>query len=397
MLRLPYSEIAPLRPAREANVIRARRALLAVCLCSLALAAPPQERRGLTQSAKLERVLRALAKKENATLFADLPATRELPEALPTFSGREAMISLAKLLDRRWQEVEGMQVFSRRPSLTTQSPQYDSLLLLKWVGSLEGDTLKKLTDGSLTGAEIPDSERADILLSLPWPDNVRSLLPGRLSNVRLMAYATIAFEYSDPATGRKIVESVPLGEPNVQELAPLAEARSPTPLASPRSGPLDFGPGSVMTLEEILKRAEKAFGVTYAFDGRIAASKYFINGKLDRTTFETALAIVTDLGRIEAAAAGEDLIQQELGAALSEMLTARARKRLGTLMDRAMSRGNATAGELISALPQLAASFARKKLDAATSIKLYPQIEVYGDLGGVGSNGWKNAVGIAIR
>lgn len=230
--------------------------------------------------------LRAICEAEDieAMVFDIEPAYRHVEPWTERY-GAEAMRLLGYGAKRRWIQVDGVQVFTRvgfnyRATRSTET-------LLSILASLDEEGIRRLGNEGLTLGEL-GSIGDQMLPYLAWDPPMAKILMDRGSNIHVQARFAPQFEYTDPKTGRVVTDqlgSVDTGPPWTQQEA-ATHRREPVPYEPHRPGPLDFGPGKVITLREFKSEAQAVFDTVYEIDARLMTAPVFVRGSMTKETFE---------------------------------------------------------------------------------------------------------------
>lgn len=246
-------------------------------------------------SAKWETSLKQAVRDTDAVIFFDVNLQSQ-PPSVGTLKGEQAMQALAWDTSRRWVQAKGIQVFTRTLGKNDVRSISRAAHATAWLQSLSKSDLQQLEAGtfSLSGA---DNRWQDVLRYLASANpGMGTAMAENGDRLGIRVQLAPSFEYINPKTGKKARSSLPLlpTSPSVPIAAGLAAGKQPSrALAKPSEGPLDFGDGSILTLQEIATKAKAQLGVDYTFDRRLAESSFFVSGKLDAEAFEEAMAVLT--------------------------------------------------------------------------------------------------------
>jgi hypothetical protein len=69
---------------------------------------------------------------------------------------------------------------------------------------------------------------------------------------------------------------------------------APAPLGRQDDGAVDFGDGEILTLHDVITKAERALGVRMWFDGRLSQTRLFLSGTFTEKRLLAVLTCVTE-------------------------------------------------------------------------------------------------------
>jgi len=251
---------------------------------------------------KWEHALQPIARREGASLFFDVNLALPPPimqEDRPY--GTLAMRRLGELMKRRWRQIDGIQVFTRSDENDPTDYRYFDEHILDWLQSLSPQDRTALTQGKLPLSRVDPVTRESIV---SWAINLNPGMAATFLERGDEAGLGMAFnptiEWQDLKTGEHRWWTIELSRPSVtlaggsSGAAPAAfPSEAPRALDRPAPGQLDFGPGQVLELKDILKRAEAVYGIRYNSDLRLAHATFFVNGRFSRATLADVLKAAT--------------------------------------------------------------------------------------------------------
>lgn len=244
--------------------------------------------------------LTKVARTEHASLCADVDDTytpAQLEYERP--DGERGMDRVSGATDRTWTLVEGVYVFRRRydeDDLRLQSPDR---AVMDFLLSLGVTDLQRLRQGDLAFSTLP----APTQRRLRWA----------IAKVGRGVGDSMLAQYPDSFGMRLVLDAVAraqsrTGDGAIQiSLQPDAAKVPPPkgagitalePLGRPSDGGVDFGDGVVITLGEIIDRAQTAFGRMIQFDDRLRSSRYFMSGRFTQPRLLAVVAAVTEPLRV---------------------------------------------------------------------------------------------------
>ncbi|GIV03113.1 MAG: hypothetical protein KatS3mg015_1943 [Fimbriimonadales bacterium] len=310
--------------------------------------------------------------------------------------GAESMRILGYATKRRWLQVDGVQVFTRVGFSFRPPGMTDTLMAI--LSGLDEDGVRRLTEQGLTLGDL-GSAADQMLPYLAWDPSMAKVLVERGQNIRVQATFAPQFEYTDPKTGRRVVDQ--LGE--VDTGPPWTEAEvaaHPLPFVpyDPHTpGTLDFGPGAVITLDEFRRKAELAFGTGYELDARLMNAPLFVRGSMSQATFEkiyNEVASAVPPAAIRRSSREEAL--RELLESKASLLAQGARNLHGLTPDDFLNGRTLTAGEMAQLDPKMGEYLKDIGLSPSDRIRLRPGVMFTFDAGGTRTIGFANAGGKRI-
>lgn len=264
----------------------------------------PERRAYLTEYWR--RVLTPVAVVESRPFFFDInlispPNVFRVAEP----AGTRTMKLLARLTQRQWQQVHGVQVFTREVDDDPSSAAYFEHRALDWMRSLSPDDRQALMKGKLRLDQVDPAFRENII---SWAINLQPAMASVLLNRGSRAGLEVGFNpvivWKDARTGESQSASIhtpypPIDVPSdAHSASPAGPGQGSAPadvLETSMPGPLDFGQGKVLELKEILALAKGAFGVRYNSDSRLDHATFFVSGQFRRDVFNDVLKAATTL------------------------------------------------------------------------------------------------------
>lgn len=340
--------------------------------------------------------LKSICKTENAVLFFDIDLFTHPPEVWERAFGYEVMPLLASAYERKWEEVEGVQVFSRHGVPIVGGSVPDSKKLIDWLDTLSEAEVLALCSGQMNLGYVGHAFK-DELRSMAGKDGsaIRVLME-RGDNIDLSLKFAAQIEYSDPESGKRIVRALPMFDHSAHHLysKPKENMKPPsiTPLRRPELGPIDFGEGVVLSLVEIIRKAEEIFNVRYSIDGRFVDSMIFVSGSMPRETFDKALEMITtsqpSIPRELRPVDFSDEIIDFLKSSGRHLFDTSETELFGIAKDDYLSRKNMNVGELMQKDPRLQAFFKDLGLDSSANVRLRAGLMFEMDAGGTRQVGY---------
>jgi hypothetical protein len=152
----------------------------------------------------------------------------------------------------------------------------------------------RLSQGRLEFSSLPSSLQARLRFAIATlgsglGDSMLAQYPDRIG-MRLVfePVATVKARTNDgTVTLMLLPEKTPVPVP------PDVQGRDPDPIGRPQDGTLDFQDGSILSLQEIMDRAEITFGKAFSYDRRIAQTRYFVCGTFTEPRFLKVIEAVT--------------------------------------------------------------------------------------------------------
>lgn len=242
-------------------------------------------------------LLKRYAVTEQVSLFVDVDLeTIPHPFVIESPVGTVGLDRLGVAIDRSWSLVDGAYIFKRRiesGDLRAETPIQHVNNFLKPLGVID---LNALRLGSLTFASLNPNQQSSLRFVIANAndgvgDSMLARYPSQIG-MRLVFDSKIS-TISKSNDGNATFEI-----PNENSIVPIPKQLNietvVEPLGSPSDGTLDFGSGEILTLSDIIQRAQLAFGTDFSFDKRLATSVYFICGKYTPRRFITTLTAVTE-------------------------------------------------------------------------------------------------------
>jgi hypothetical protein len=228
----------------------------------------------------------------DADLTDDAPYTPYTPPR-----GASAMRALARATQRRWEQLDGVQLFIQTGSAEDDPASRDDYSrVVQWLISLSPDDMKLLTTGRFDLSDLTPKAREpliDMACDIKPFMSFVFLEQGEAASLQLKFLPSVQWARSKTRDGGWMLLHTKddFTRPAAHGAAP---PRLPDePLEQAPRGPLDFGRGRVLTLEQIVVAARTAFGISFSMDRRLWNTSYFICGSYDEPTFEAAIAEVT--------------------------------------------------------------------------------------------------------
>ena len=273
--------------------------MISLTLATLTLlqTATSQEAQASEHEKRWTAYLRSLVKDEQTQLvfdFTPMPVPDQPEEHLGLFG----LDVLARRANRVRIEIDGVQVFARKQPTGSREINSNAMQLLALLSSLDADTLRRLCTDGMKLSELPVSQMRDVLLSLPLsPADCVRAAKGENLKIALDLFADFTFKVKDTGEvksgklytdrfGRWISEASKAGAENASTIPTALVQAPPKP---PDDGELDFGEGSILKLDDVIKKAALAFGKRYFCDSRLSESKYFFSGKFTVERFEKTM------------------------------------------------------------------------------------------------------------
>lgn len=260
-----------------------------------------------------ERTLSAIAASEHTSLFFFVPVNTFAPRvSISAPHGKETMRALASTYYLDWRQVGGVQVF--RWLNMTEVLRASTRSIFTTLVNQDADTLSKLMTSGLNLYELDEATADAVRGQVSACPGLGLALLDNSDVARVALDITPRFTFTDLRTGQsRTAELSPRQRPdglfNMNELNRKGASvkRNLVPLAEQEPSRLDFGPGKVRTLADIIARAAAAFGVDYELDPRIAANTYFVCGRMSKGSFEGALEFATAVPAVRPQAPRLDL------------------------------------------------------------------------------------------
>jgi len=239
--------------------------------------------------------LRTVARVERASLCVDVDESVR-PAALlyERPDGERGLDRVAVALGRSRSVVEGVQVFSRRldaDGMSRYTAHEHAMGFLKSLGVTE---TSRLSQGTLDFSSLPSPVQARLRYAIATlgnglGDSMLAQYPDRIG-MRLVfePVATVRAQTNDgTVTLMLLPEKTPVPVP------PATQVRAVDPLGRPLDGALDFQDGSILSLREIMDRAEITFGKAFSYDRRLSQTRYFVSGTFTEPRFLKVIEAVT--------------------------------------------------------------------------------------------------------
>lgn len=213
------------------------------------------------------------------------------------------------------------------------------------------------------------------------------------------------FEYTNPKTGASRVDQLGSMDANRPPRMSVPESgadrRTPIPYEPHKPGPLDFGLGKVMTLQEFKLAAEKQFATVYEIDGRLMSSPVFVRGSMTKETFGKVYREVASAQHpLEAEPAPtqqEPSLAELLGTTASALAEASAEDLYGLKPDDFINGRTMTVGQLAALDPSIREQLAGLGLGPSDQVRLKPGVIFIFDAGGSRTVGFSDAGGKRIE
>lgn len=250
-----------------------------------------------------ERWLRSLRRCFNGfsqNVVFDVRATNVAPEAAflnssdtSIWSEKEFANLIGQMCYRQSDLVQHTWVFHK----TAFVAGTDSLRQCSWLEHLKGAELKALCGDGLSFYDLSPQSQTFLARNMPIRGLQNQISQGKFVSVqiRLMFRAT-----GKSAKGETIDIPMLIGD-RLSLAATEARERLEKqfhPLVKPYkvgphpSGALDFSKGEIVTLESLIDKASKAFGLKYLGDSRLGQSILYLQGKFNEQNFKEAVAMV---------------------------------------------------------------------------------------------------------
>lgn len=300
--------------------------------------------------------------------------------------GVAGMRILGRGLGAKWVQINGVQTFGYAHY---DAEPVDAVLWSVLLG-LDPDAKKRLSSGELTLADLGPAG-ADIALAVAFDPSMATILLERGGAAKVQANFAVHGRYVDPSSGRTRYVFFDTGADGGPPVTPEPEGDATplfayVPLKPHTGGPLDYGSGSVMTLEEFRDRAQDAFGARYYLDSRLRNEYVYARGSMDQETFELVYrevaSAVPPLRMPEHLTAAQEEIArlvEEMG--LSEA-DAAVLERMGLSLGDVFGGKGITASELASRDPSLRARLEAYGVPPDAVIQLRGGLELALDPGG---------------
>ncbi len=249
-----------------------------------------------------EEACKEVTTKEKCAAFIDLTrAQNDVPPNLAYAqpAGLRAMRALARALHLQYKQAGGIQTFFQGDSSQNAWLNRDIDYAIRAMAGMNDKDFKALLDGTLylSDTDDPVREAFERIGGAERDMNYVMLDQYTKMRVQLSIYAKVKY-IDNAASAFKVFDliSPPHSGKNLTPVvSPQPKAATITVLAHPVRGELDFGPGSVMPLSQILKTASKAFNCAYELDPRIKHMVCFVSGSMTRPVFETSLALISNV------------------------------------------------------------------------------------------------------
>ncbi|RME20939.1 MAG: hypothetical protein D6800_12650 [Candidatus Zixiibacteriota bacterium] len=345
-----------------------------------------------------EEALRKICDTEGiAAMVFDIEPTYQHVEPWTKRYGAEAMRLLGYGAKRRWVQIDGVQVFTRVGFDYRATRSTETLLAL--LAGLDEESLKRLSSEGLSLGDLGSMGDA-MLPYLAWDPAMAKILLDRGPNVQVQAQFAPQFAYRDPKTGRVVTDQlgfVDTGPPWSQSNVP-SQPREPVPYEPHRPGPLDFGPGKVMTLREFKAKAQAVFGTVYEIDARLMTAPVFVRGSMSKETFEKVYQEVASAQHpVEIRPVSQDDLLRELLETKAGSLAQDAKDKLWGLSPDDFIQGKTmTVGELAKLDPSISEYMESLGLSPSDQVQLKPGVIFTFDAGGTRTIGFANAGGKRI-
>jgi hypothetical protein len=339
--------------------------------------------------------LQQIARQENCAIFADLSDLDKTTPPGVDYSkraGARAMRLFAQAFHLQWKQIANIQTFSQGDGSQVFGFRADITSMVRCLASMSDQDFRSLVTDRLYLSEAEGQTR-DVLEHMAGVESymVSTILDqGDSMSAKLQVYPKVQFV--DAATGNVKQADIDLMGPRMQEppvsKKPAHTSSAEPALPQPRRGELDFGPGSVLKMNEVLMKAYKVFHTIYTVDTRVANAHCFISGSMTQPAFEQALAQITFVAPVRHLDTRRDDVTNDLAvikARLKSLLgggtldTSQLRAYLGTLSPEdqtqlkqlygvtesvdygsIFSDGPVNVGQLCAGRPGLAAALARQ-------------------------------------
>lgn len=301
--------------------------------------------------------------------------------------GVAGMRMLGRALQAKWTQVNGVQTFG---FAHYDSEPRDSSL---WsaLRDLDPATKRRLTSGNLTLADL-GPVGGEVALACALDPAMATIMLERGGSARLQANFAVHGRWVDPNTGKARHVFFDTGADGGPPVSP--EPDDPgTPLFAyaplkPHvgSGPLDYGSGSVMTLEQFRNRAQDVFGARYYLDSRLRDEYVYVRGTMDQETFELVYREVATAVPPVRMPEYLTATHEEIARLIDEMgisdADAATLERMGLSLGDVLDGKTITAGELASQDPSLRARLRAFGIPDDATIQLQGGLELSIDPGG---------------
>ena len=155
-------------------------------------------------------------------------------------------------------------------------------------------------------------------------------------------------------------------------VAPVLDAKPPT-------GSLDFSAGQVVSLASFVDRASKAFHKNYIFDGRLADSTYYVQGRFSEAAFLKSAGKATEAIPVQEPDGQSEQRRKSMMKALLDKVMKLVDPSLapkGMQYDDVLRGDKFSASDLVNADPGLQAGFQRNGIDPNAQFSISPRLRI---------------------
>jgi hypothetical protein len=301
--------------------------------------------------------------------------------------GVAGMRILGRSLGAKWVQINGVQTFG----YANYDAEPVDAVLWSALRALGSDAKKRLATGDLTLADLGPAA-ADIALAVCRDPAMATIMLERGGAAKVQANFAVHGRWVDPSTGKTRYIFFETGADGGPPASPEPEDKGTTLFAyaplKPHTGvgPLDYGSGAVMTLEEFRNRAQDAFGARYYLDSRLRGEYVYARGKMDQETFELVYREVASAVPPVRMPEHVSATQEEIARFVEQMGIADADaailERMGLSLGDVLGGRGITANELASRDPSLRERLAAYGVPADAVIQLQGGLEFTVDAGG---------------
>jgi hypothetical protein len=250
------------------------------------------------RKADWEKCLRDIAKREGVQIAWDVNLDSQPPFGYDTKEGKRGLEAVGVVCERRYEVSNGFHVYVRTLDNTRVAFRDFRENALDFFGSLSPDLQKRLMGDGLPVHMLPP----DKLAFFGYLMNVGSgQFPG--SAVKDFGDTVLRIQPRIQLTSqgrRLLIEPEPESEDEAiarNERIPKSDLRqkyvTPELSSEPKEPYLDFKEGMLLTLQEVVIRAQAKFEQYFMYDGRMRDSLIFLNGKMGREQFDAVLTALT--------------------------------------------------------------------------------------------------------
>jgi len=313
----------------QVEVARVISGLTLAALCVVGQSAPlPAPSQALSKEAQEEQVrawkvaLRAVGKVEGVTIAFDVNVNAPAPLGYERKLGAAGLEFLGLCTNRAYKVQKGVHLFVRE--IVPARKVYANAVaeFSDFVSTLPKADAQRLAGEGLPVSNLSPDQRAYLGKVLGYPTGGPGNALAKWDRTVMALSVLPGLEYKDPKSGvvKRITLSRGPSSPDRIERRKSALSGATDldirPAEARTTGEFKLPEGDMMTLEELVAKAQKALGVRFSYDKRLASSYVFAAGQWDLEAFQATLIQLTKTS----AAIVQPYDERDAGELLRELL-----------------------------------------------------------------------------